>query len=245
MSKIVARYPLDNYPACFDFYHWLLIVKAMGASEIVFSGLKFIKDYKWSRAEAVRRFYSIIWPGPALAGLPCRMGLDGVPLTGPHLRKLVEFVKSGGNVQPFESVLPPAKVDYTVTLRGTVRVPHRNSDETVWRQFAREIGAHVIEDYRDRPIHLHERMALYAAARMNFGVTNGPMFLCSMTRYPTAICDCSSNLGTFIKCKIGVGVPHLPWKFGEQYLLWERPTVANLMAWFEDWRDSASRRLAA
>jgi len=45
----------------------------------------------------------------------------------------------------------------------------------------------VIDDYYAKPIHLHDRFALYAGAKMNFGVCNGPVFTLSLTEYPVAM----------------------------------------------------------
>lgn len=227
-----ARYGLETQIATFDFFTWLCHVKKLGATEIVLSAKTVTK--KFSEAEMRARYENLIKPGPALAGLAWREGDDGVECGSRHIQELVKL-------GPFErlcSVLPPGKARYTVTIRDTGHNSFRNSDEEVWRTFAAEIGATVIEDYRVKPIHLHERMALYAGAEMNFGVTNGPVFMLFFTPYPVMLFDCLQAKKSCEGHGIKLG-QNVPFALKDQMLVWdERPTLADIRARFAQWKDA-------
>lgn len=179
-----ALYDLKHRIAGFDFFTWLVLQKATGVS---FSA-KETKTDKFTRSEAMRRYESILKPGCALAGMDYDEEGTGFVAKGGQ-QELVDYCKAGGKFKKLKSVLEPGKERYTVTLRATRRWLHRNSRESVWREFASEIGARVIHDYEIEPIHLHERMSLYAGAEMNFFVTNGPVILCFLSDYPAMSFD--------------------------------------------------------
>lgn len=228
-----ALYSLTRHVAGFDFFNWMVLARADGAEEIVFD-VRAPKVDKWARETVRRRYESILQPGPALAGLPWSEGIRGSNRWQAHCSGIVQFLAAGRNFRPLTSPRPPASgVEYTVTLRRTERTPSRNSDEAVWRAFAAQIGAQVIEDYELAPIGLHERIALYAGARMNFFVTNGPGMLCMFTPYPAAIFDCAQSPIT--KWGVVPGARSFQWRFGDQHLIWERPTKRILGDWFEAW----------
>jgi hypothetical protein len=220
-----AFYDLRHRIVTYDFFYWLVYVQILGATEIVINPSE-IKSSKYPLDEAKERLNNFILPGPALAGLPCRIGNDGVDC-GSH--KVDEFVKLDlSKFHRLQSVFKPYNAEYTVTLRRTVRKTYRNSDEPLWREFAKKIGAVVIEDYYVKPIGLYERMALYAGAKMNFGVTNGPMALLMITSYPAMMWDCSSSIKGFRRHGINVG-DSFPWLLPSQSMKWEKPTMELLM----------------
>lgn len=200
-----AIYRLDTHIAGFDFFCWLVMQKMFGATEIVFDTRNPRHD-KFSRDQVMRRFESILLPGPALLGMPCSIGTEGGQVGPYHQADLVRLAREGRQIPRLRSVLAPGKERYTVTLRNFGRWTNRNSNEEAWRLFADEIGARVIPDYEVEPIHLHERMALYAGAEMNFFVTNGPVMLCFLSEYPAMGFDVQKSPPT------GAGVP-----FGESY----------------------------
>lgn len=200
-----ALYDLGRMIAGFDFFPWMVMQAQAGASHIVFDRSR-PSTGKWPRDTVLRRFDSILWPGPALLGLPCSLGKEGEQLAPYHQRDLVRLAYEGVKFPRLKSVLPPGTERYTVTLRKTQRSEGRNSREADWRQFAAEIGARVIPDYDVEPIGLHDRMALYAGAEMNFFVTNGPVMLGFLSEYPAMGFDVQNSPMTKF------GVP-----FGEQY----------------------------
>lgn len=181
-----ALYDLKQRIAGFDFFTWLVLQR--GATGISFQ-CKTTKTDKFTKSEAMLRYESILKPGCALAGLDYDELGEGQFIAKGGQQELVDYCNAGGEITRLATVLPAGSERYTITLRTTRRWPWRNSDETVWRDFAAEIGARVIPDYEVDPLHLHERMALYAGAEMNFFVTNGPVILCFLSNYPAMSFD--------------------------------------------------------
>lgn len=226
---VLARYAAAEQIASFDFYPWLVLMKAKGATKIVIDRSQ-PKINKFPVPEVALRFESIIEPGPALAGLPMRFG-DSRPHVAGSAFELFPWVGAGKPIERLHSIKEPVDVKYTVTLRHSHRVPGRNSDDVAWRSFAEEIGATVIDDYYVRPIHLHDRVALYAGAKMNFVINSGISLLLSLTRYPvTSFVTSASHRGL---AKLGI-LPGMkfPWMLETQQMIWEDDTLDNLRnAW--------------
>lgn len=236
-----ALYDLGRFLTSYNFFEFLVQAEANGATMIVFEA-RAIRGDKWPSAIARRRFESICVPGPALIGLPHEVFDVGTPgLT--HARELaqpggggiVRFWKSGRRFKRLKSVLPPLNEKYTVTLRKTQRSPLRDSDEKVWREFAAEIGARVIPDYDDEPIHLHHRMSLYAGAEMNFFVSNGPGILCSLSEYPCMMFNTHHARGSLIEDGLNE-FDQYPWMLANQRAVWEQATPSALREHFNHWR---------
>lgn len=227
-----ALYPLSRYIAGFDFFPWLVMQQAHGATEIVFD-IRAPKVDKWPLATVMRRYESILQPGPALIGLPSSVGTVGQQLAPYHQRDLVRLTRDGG--MPFRrlrSVLPPGKERYTVTLRKTERATGRNSREEDWRTFAAEIGARVIPDYDEEPIGLHERVALYAGAEMNFFVTNGPVMVAFLSEYPAMGFDVQNS--PMMKFGVPFGQPY-PFLLPQHRQIYEPDELPNIRKHFEAW----------
>lgn len=211
-------------PATFDFSTWLSIVKKLGAKRIVIDD-KYVRTDKFPENVVRKRIETIIIPMTVMAGLPWHRGNHGIAVgsyTMSELAKLGEFDR-------LKTVLPPKQVNYTVTLRNCKHRSYRNSDERLWRDFADKIGARVIPDFVDESIDLHERVALYAGAKMNFGVTNGPVWMLFLTPYPVTMFDCSATAPLWQQHGIKPG-SQLPWALPNQKLIWEKPTIDDLMA---------------
>ena len=230
---MIAVYRLRERLVGFEFFIWLVQVKAAGATEIVLDPSNPKRKKLWREGSVEEKFNSIVVPGSLLAGLPFRIGqheggLDATP------REIVAQVRDGFTFDRLRTVKRPVHCDYTVTLRknrdGAV---NRDSNEDAWRRFAEEIGAVVIEDYSDKPIHLYDRMALYAGAKMNFGVCNGPIFLLSLTPYPVMqFVNSESARNHEAKWGIYPG-DNYPWMFDNQRLVWDTDTLDNLRWHFE------------
>ena len=135
---------------------------------------------------------------------------------------------------------PAGTERYTVTLRKTHRANGRDSDEAAWLQFADEIGAYVIRDYDQVPIHLHDRVALYAGAEMNFFVSNGPGVLCSFTEYPCMIFDTHLAAGSLRSDGIPGWGAQYPWMLRNQFAIWEAATLANIRKHYYAWRNNGT-----
>ena len=229
-----ALYQLSNKIAGFDFYAWLVMQAQAGATEIVFD-TRNPTTGKWPLATVMKRFESILWPGPALLGLKASLGNQGAQLAPYHQRDLVRLSRAGVKFPRLKSVLPPGKERYTVTLRKTERSPTRNSNEAGWRTFAAEIGARVIPDYADEPIHLHERMALYAGAEMNFFVTNGPGILCMLSEYPAMYFDFDDKSGKNAGVAFG---ERYPFMLPQHHIIYEPDDLPVIRKHFYTWKES-------
>jgi hypothetical protein len=217
-------------PTSYDFFNWLTHVRLLGATEITFR-IEPMNQTKWPIAESLKRFRNYIWPGVALAGLPCRVANEGEARVGSvmmfHL--LEDLAKTGKELPRLRTVKPPGKARYTVTIRETFHNPHKNSDRDLWLKFAERIGAHVFEDDTRAATDLHERVALCAGAEMNFGVTNGPLSLLYYTPYPFRMfCDPVATAKSFGGHQIKPG-DQIPFFLPGQRFVWKRPTMDDLM----------------
>lgn len=241
-----ALYDTGRWLTSFNFFEWLIQAKARGATKVVFD-IRNIRGDKWPREVSRKRFYSICVPGCALADLPYEI-FDCETIGSTQARdvaeangwSLVAHWRKHGFIERLRSPRRPKRARYTVTLRRTQRAPGRNSDEEVWRDFAEEIGAGVIPDYDDEPTHLHERVALYAGARMNFFVSNGPAILCSLTEYPCMIFETNKAAGSLA----GDGIPgwgaQYPWMLANQRAIWEDATAESIRRHFRHWTETGT-----
>lgn len=238
-----ALYDLGRYLASFNVFEWLVQAEANGATMIVFD-IRGIRGDKWPTPVSLKRFWSICEPAPALIGLPREIfdnrtigSTEAKELARPGGRPLVEFWRAGRRFKRLRSVREPGRERYTVTLRRTQRAAGRNSDEPMWREFAAEIGARVIPDYEDEPIHLHDRVALYAGAGMNFFVSNGPGILCSMTEYPCMMFNTHHAAGSLAEDGLAWGDQY-PWMLANQRAIWEAATAESVREYFRHWRET-------
>lgn len=238
-----ALYDLSRYLTSFNCAEWLVQAEADGATSVLFD-VRRIRQDKWPLPIARKRFESICLPMPALIGLPCEVVADDGYGPGnfrdfgaPGGARLVKFCKSGRKFRRLRTVKPAGSERYTVTLRRTQRAPGRNSNEPVWRDFARGIGALVIPDYEDEPIHMHDRMALYAGAEMNFFCSNGPGILCSLSPYPCIMFNTHHARESLLGDGIKEGEQY-PWMLPNQRAIWEEATGESLMRHFLYWKET-------
>lgn len=227
-----ALYQLSKRIAGFDFFIWLVMQKAGGAEAVAFDTSNPSRK-RWPPEVVMQRYESILKPGPALLDMESFEGSEGLQYGGYTQPELIAACRAGLQLPRLTSVLPPANVQYTVTLRKDARLPHRDSDEPAWRTFASEIGAVVIEDYDVNPIGLHERMALYAGAEMNFFVTNGPVMLCFLSEYPAMGFDVQNSPPQGIEPG-----GQYPWLLPQHRQIWEPDTLENIRKHFDLWRKS-------
>lgn len=236
---MIATYRLSECIPSFEFSNWLIMAKAEGASKIAFdlSNPKIRKKHTYFGPENImRRFHSIVEPMPALAGLKHRMGNDRSSIN-PVSSQLLPWWISGRRFSRLQSIKPPVACDFTVTIRDNRDGARgRDSRRDAWQRFAEEIGAAVIDDYNNKPIHLHDRMALYAGAKMNFGVCNGPVHTISLTPYPVSLwVNTESARNTMMRWGMQPDQSY-PWMLENQRIIWQKDTLDNLLRAFEAMR---------
>lgn len=234
---MIVNYDLSEQLVTFDFYGWLVEQAHKGATEVVFDTRKYRTAEQVHPDDVLReRFETIIAPGPALLGLPSREGEDGERVGRGY--KFPHWIKFGREHRGFRrlgSVKPAGTAMYTVSIRQSSVDLWRNSNRDAWLKFAAEIGARVIEDYEVEPIHLHDRMALYAGAEMNFGISGGPMWMLSLSEYPCMIFGLARHDRYFAKCGMHTR-EQMPWCKENQFTFWENDDYGNIINKFRQWR---------
>lgn len=229
-------YSLRHRLPTYDFFIYVSYVMMFGAKHInINNDTKFYMRKQWPSHETERRRDHYMLPGPPLFGITCALGDEGEARTGScwmhHLWKAACKRGYGKEIPRMRSILPPGNAKYTVTIRRHFWKTSRNSDETLWRSFARTIGARLIEDHDTQPMSLYDRIALYAGARMNFGVPNGPFSILYLTNYPfMEFCDPSNSeqVRDFARHNFKPG-DQLPWLRDNQKLVWQKPALSDLM----------------
>lgn len=229
---MIATYRLREQLASFDFFFWLVMAKAAGATKIVLDPSR-PKMKNFTINNIMERFHSIIEPGPALARLPCRVGADERWQRNISSVGFLSWMQAGNIFERLQTARPPIECKYTITIRTNDGAKCRNSNEDAWRKFGEQIGAIVLEDYAIKPIHLHERFALYAGAKMNFGVCNGPVTIISLTNYPVMQFVNSASARNNVMRWWAEPGHKLSWMLANQSLVWKEDNFDNLCRTFE------------
>lgn len=229
-----AVYDLSRYPANFNFFEFLVAATTEGATHVIFDKTKGIRR-KYPQAETEKRIASIIEPGAALGGCTYEWGTGEGIDPGYHPAAIFKAYQRHGKIAKLRSVSAATGAhEVTVTLRRSDRCRQRNSSQD-WERFAARVGAFVIDEYDAQPIHLHERMAIYSAAKMNFFTANGPGILC----------HCSDN--PYILFQKGIDKTYynrhgwqedtqLPWAVGYQKMVWKDDTFDNIIKEYDAWQ---------
>jgi len=229
-------YDLSNRPASFDFVTCLATAKTCGATHVRFvrKGWK-LKNY----SNPEERFRSIVEPAVGLWGMDYSVGeRDGLEYSH-FLPAAVEAYKKFGRIEKIPYAVEPK--DYvTITLRKS-RNPERDSKDDEWLKFAKRVGckAIIIRDYEERPLDLVDRMKLYAGAKMNFMVINGPITLCIHSDAPylcmrTIGCEKSQSTSPKFMAKIGITPGfQFPWSNANQRLSYLDDACENIEREYE------------
>ena len=241
MSLVKSIYDLSNSPASFNFMEFLGAAVALGANHVCFDTRKGVQ-LKYSEGETAERISSILIPCCDIMGVSWSDDHDELNAEDPanlidpgyHFSAMLyAWRKTGrmGFVKHWPSLSEPAP-QYTVTLRNYDRFEFRNSDVKAWERFALAIGAHIIPDYGDEKIPFEKKVALWANAKMNFFVNNGPANICYLSDFPYL-----SFFKWFDKpYHEAMGFSdgsQFPWATSNQRLLWEMDSYDNLMRAFE------------
>lgn len=227
-------YDLSKRPASYDFVTCLATSIALGIRHVrfVYGGWK-KKNYTLKQAE--ERWRAIVEPAPALFGITRSVGPRYGVEVNHMLRAAIEVYKKYGKIGKIPIECKAG--DYvTLTLRHS-RNPERDSNEEESRKFAEACDRKVIivPDWDDCPLDIEDRMRLYAHARMNIGVINGPMTLCFHSDAPY-ICmrtiGCEKSGSTSPEFSRGNGITpgfQFPWANQDQKLSYLTDSCSNLM----------------
>jgi len=221
-GTMIATYSLSDKLPSFEFFSWLVMVQSAGATKICFDIDKpKLKNKSFSLADISKRFFSILCPGPALAGMDYHIG-DTPTDVDAVAAAFQKWYEAGNRFKRLKTVKPPVACKYTVTIRdNALGARLRDSNRDVWERFALEIGATFIDDYYRDPISLHDRVALYAGSKMNFGVCNGPIFMASLTEYPVAM-FVNGESARNSQTRFGMQQNRkYPWMLPNQHLIWQ------------------------
>ena len=177
-------------PTTFDFACYAVIAKTLGYDSIHFA-VTGMAQWKYPPEIGWRRWANICIPLCKLAGLSFTVGpqVEGDVLA--YNTGAVEKVyRSKGRIEKLKSVIPYQRSGYvTITMRESFRNKWRDSNREEWAKVSEWLMRNgeeivVLEECEHQPLALEERMALYANAKMNLAVGNGPMVMCWLSEAP-------------------------------------------------------------
>jgi len=188
----IAVYDLAAMPTTFDFACYAVNAKTLGYEEVRF--VIGMAQWKYPAEIGWRRWANICLPMCRLAGLKFSVGgkleIDG-DILGYSTGDVERIYAKTGRIEKLKSVTPPGHGGYvTITMRESFRNKWRNSDRPEWAKvgawLAKDRGEEVLilEECESQPMALEQRMAIYANAKMNLAVGNGPMVLCWLSEAP-------------------------------------------------------------
>ena len=225
MKSLKAYYDLSVMPATYDFLTWVCNAKTLGATEVVFDVSKGFQKKKFSAGIARQMYENVLQPACELWGLPHSEGTNGDSTPGYFFSDLIETFENHGRIAgpqwPGE-----LNVDYTITIRDSIRNQHRNSNRAAWVRVADEISARIIDDAYTAPIDLKYRYCMYASAKMNFFVTNGPMVLCAYSDAPYIMFAKEPMVQQSWTGSRGF---QFPWANENQRIAWRDDTYENII----------------
>jgi len=232
-------YCLANQQNNWNFLDFVVLAKSIGTNHIKFINYKNINTKKYDKEVAYNRFKNIVIPICELTNLSYEVHDYDAALEELSNKKLLavghnyvtKFFEKNKYIWKLKS--NPTKEDYiTVTIRSSFRKLHRNSS-SAWYQFIeycakKKIFVKVFEDKEINPISIKLRWEIYSKAKMNYGVTNGPLALCVYSDAPYKI---------WIKSEIeqkdffysGFDSKNFPFAVNNQSLIWKEDTRENLI----------------
>ena len=209
---------------------------AVGVKQVGFVYGKW-KPKNYTLKQAEERWLSIVEPASALFGIKYSIGERTGTEINHMLKAAIETYKQTGRIGKI--TVPCVPKDYiTITLRNS-RNPERNSKDAEWLKFAARMKQSgrkvvVIRDWDEKPLDLHDRMKLYAGARMNLMVINGPLTLCIHSDAPyismrTIGCENSGSTSPSFSAKNGITPGfQFPWAKVNQRLSYLDDTAENI-----------------
>lgn len=252
-------YSMLTCPLGFDFLVWLMSAKMYhrrfrgeGPLQVCFwEGRK--PDEIPSREQRVQLLNNVFRPLLKLAG--------GVEIEDPHgcyrenyvIKDIVLAARDGEEVPKLLSSCKsrfPGHV--TITLREAAHLTHRNSRIEDWCRFAsylRTMGEKVVfvrdtlkanepffdfETCPEASLNIDDRMAIYAEAKMNFFVSNGPVTMAVFSDAPwmqfVTLTDEDNATKFWQENNAMEPGDQYPWANANQRIVWQTDTYENLVA---------------
>ena len=238
----VAVYDLEHQPTTYDFICWLVIVKTLGAKHVHFVYEGKIQDWKYSAAQAWKRFGNVIVPLAEMMGLPFTVGPKRYGFTVAYRWGHVESLyKTLGRIEKLPLV-GEAHGHVTVTLRDTIKFQWKNSNRQAWERFAKHLeasGEKVIflddSDATGVILEARKRMELYSGAKVNLGGSGGPMSMCLFSEAPYLVMNLLPDDPQSMELAIefmGHGFPpgsQFSFRNDRQLLSWEPDYYENIV----------------
>ena len=253
-------YDLSQAPASWDFATWLAgadMHRRMRdeSLEVVLKPGERAGDVM-SAADRARMLEHVMRPLVEMLGGTVEEGDEGQ--THPYIMSHVLRLHRLGGVRPdFLANAQPQERGYvTITLREAAYWPQRNSDWDAWSLFAMRLereGERIVwvRDTAKADVALPPKMqaaptaskdvraraALYAGAKVNYFVNNGPAMLCIMSGAPYRIfkpvCDAPACSEDWWTRSVGVSPGYqFPWATTDQRIVWRDDDFNSL---FETW----------
>ena len=177
-------------PTTYDFAVYAVIAKTLGYDSIHFA-VTGMASWKYPAEIGWRRWANICIPMCKLAGLEFTVGtkIEGDMLVY-HSGAVENLYKRKGRIEKLKSLYDYPKSGYvTITMRESFRNKWRDSNREEWAKVAEYLMRRgeevlILEECENQPLALEERMAIYANAKMNLAVGNGPMVLCWLSEAP-------------------------------------------------------------
>lgn len=189
MQPRLAIYDLNKMPTTYDFAVFAVIAKTMKYAEIRF--VVGMTEWKYPADIGWRRWANICLPICKLVGIPYSVGgpLEGDTF-GYGTGHVEHLYRKTGRIDKIKSIHEyPRKGYVTITMRESFRNKWRDSNREEWAKVAEYLSKRgeeliVLEECETQPLAVEERMAIYANAKMNLAVGNGPMVLCWLSEAP-------------------------------------------------------------
>lgn len=189
MQPKLALYDLGRMPTTYDFAVFAVAAKTLQYAEIRF--IVGMTEWKYPADIGWRRWANICLPICKLADIPFSVGnhLLGDEL-GYGTGVIESIYRKTGKISKLQSVFDYEDSGYvTITMRESFRNKWRDSNRPEWAKVGEYLAKRgekvlVLEECERSPMMVEERMAIYAKAKMNLAVGNGPMVLCWLSDAP-------------------------------------------------------------
>lgn len=273
-----VRYDLARAPVGWDFASWLIDmemarIRASAPAPLKIAFVGDVSGRQWGPTEQ-QMVEKVLRPLIGLIGAVEDTRAINASVTKEFymLRYVTEAAQQGEPVPMFKAGDGQVHDYVTITLREAEHWPHRNSNIEAWSKFAHELrrrGENVVfvrdtakageqfEDFitsADAARDINKRSALYASAKCNLFVSNGPWYLALFGDRPWLMFNAVSSADHFDANKpemwkefhgIGEG-EQFPWSQPDQRIIWKGDDYETMIAAWDDLASSiAPARLDA